>query len=271
MAARRARRGASAVLVIVVATVAVIVGGRYAWRAFTSAARNNSCSFGSYQLDLDQAQTASTMVSVVIKRGLPERAAVLTIGAALQESKLRNIPAGEGDRDSVGVLQQRPSQGWGTEAELSNVSTATTKFLDALIKLPNWQSDSLAEAVQSVQISADGQAYAKHEAQATSIAKALMGSAPAGVNCAFDKPTRVAAAGTVASQLRSDLPINPPGVQGKVLHVRGASWATAAWFVAHANQYGIDSVSYGGKKWTRADGWKDSSSAGSTEVAAELA
>ena len=117
------------------------------------------------------------MVSVVIRRGLPERAAVLIIAAGLQESKLRNIPAGQGDRDSVGVLQQRPSQGWGTAAQLADVQYATGRFLDALVKLPNWQTDSMAVAIQDVQVSADGRAYAKHEAQATSISNALLGKA----------------------------------------------------------------------------------------------
>jgi len=98
-------------LVVVIAATAAIFGAKALWQAVRSATKSDGCSFDTYHLDLDQSQVASTMVSVVIRRGLPERAAVLIIGAGLQESKLRNIPAGQGDRDSVGVLQQRPSQG----------------------------------------------------------------------------------------------------------------------------------------------------------------
>ena len=73
---------------------------------------------------------------------------------AFRESKLSNLPAGSGDRDSVGVLQQRPSQGWGTEEQLNDVHYATGAFLDALVKVTNWQTRPLTEAVQAVQISA---------------------------------------------------------------------------------------------------------------------
>ena len=132
------------------------------------------------------------MVGVVLRRKLPERAAVLTLAAALQESKLRNIPSGQGDRDSVGILQQRPSQGWGTAAQISDVHYATGKFLDAVVKLPNWQSDSLATVMQSVQFSADGTAYAQHEQEAQQIADVLTGTNPAGVSCSFGKPSQVA-------------------------------------------------------------------------------
>jgi hypothetical protein len=271
MASRAVRRGVVAALVVVIAATAAIFGVEALWRVAKSVTKSDGCSFDSYHLDLGQAQVASTMVSVVIKRGLPERAAVLSIGAALQESKLRNIPDGQGDRDSVGVLQQRPSQGWGTAAQLANVQYATGKFLDALVKLPNWQTDSMAVAIQDVQISADGQAYAKHEAQATSISDALLGRAEAGVSCSFDKPSVVASPSAVATGLTKDLPVNAPTVAGNAVQVKGASWATAAWFVTHAEQYGIDTVRYNGKEWTRAKGWHGKADAGADQVEARLA
>ena len=121
---------------------------------------------GDFVVDPDQAAVASTMVGVVLQRGLPERAAVLALAAGLQESKLNNLPAGFGDRDSVGVLQQRPSQGWGTEEQLNDVHYATGAFLDALVKVTNWQTRPLTEAVQAVQISAVPEGYARHEPEA---------------------------------------------------------------------------------------------------------
>jgi hypothetical protein len=260
-----------ALLVVIAAVAGLALGGRALWHSFQSAVRSDGCDFGSYNLDLDQAQIASTVVGVVLTRRLPERAAVLTLAAAIQESKLRNIPAGEGDRDSVGILQQRPSQGWGSAAQIADVRYATGKFLDAVVKVPNWQEDSLATVVQSVQFSADGSAYSRHEQQAQQIADALVGVAPAGVNCRFDKPSQVATGAAVAASLATNLPVATPSAVGRTINVPGAGWATSAWLVCNANRLGIDSVAYSGKRWTPKHGWTDYSAARADAVTAVLA
>ncbi|HEU5270014.1 MAG TPA: hypothetical protein VFU36_08825, partial [Jatrophihabitans sp.] len=236
-----------------------------------SAVRADGCDFGDYDLDLSQARIASTVVGVVLRRKLPERAAVLTLGAALQESKLRNLPLGSGDRDSVGILQQRPSQGWGTAAQIANVQYATGKFLDAVVRVPNWQSDSLATVIQAVQFSADGGAYARHEAEAQQIADALTGATVMGVSCSFAKPTAVATPQAVIQAVTTDLPVSPPQVAGRVVTVPGAGWATAAWFVCNADRLGIDTVRYSGNRWSRAKGWRADTGAPATAVTATLA
>lgn len=266
-----ARRAGVALAVVIVALGGLALAGRTLWRAAESAVHTDGCDFGTYNLDIGQAQVASMVVGVVIGRALPERAAVLTIGAALQESKLRNIPPGQGDRDSVGILQQRPSQGWGTAAQISDVHYATGKFLDAVVKVPNWEHESLASVVQTVQYSADGSAYAQHEAQAQEISDALTGVAPAGVTCSFAKPSQVATPAAVASAIIGDLPVGKPTVSGRNLSVPGASWATTAWFVCNADRFGIDTVSYSGRRWSRAKGWQDTSDAGTAAVTASLA
>jgi hypothetical protein len=204
---------------------------------------------------------------------LPDRAAVAALAAGLQESKLRNLPPGAGDRDSVGVLQQRPSQGWGggDPKALQDVSSATKEFLTRLVKIDGWQTMPLAEAVQRVQISADGSAYAQHEPEATALARGLLGRTPEGVTCTFDKPTVVAATATVKAQLLHELPVNAPRVTASTLAVPGAHWQTAAWFVANADRYGIDSVAYDGNRWTRAKGWQRDAAAPATEVRATMA
>ena len=107
---------AAAVVAIAAVLVVMVV---VVWRVVNRTTAQDGCTFGDYSTDNAQASIAATMVGVVSTRGLPERAAVLVLAAGLQESKLRNIPAGQGDRDSIGVLQQRPSQGWGTPAELN--------------------------------------------------------------------------------------------------------------------------------------------------------
>jgi hypothetical protein len=263
------RRIAAAVAVVALVVVGVVVGARALLHSLSTTSTSESCTIGSYEIDTQQAVVTSQMVGVVINRQLPERAAVLAIAAGLQESKLRNLASGDGDRDSVGVLQQRPSQGWGSIEELGDVHFATGAFLTALVKLPNWQTMPLADAIQAVQISADGSAYAKHEPEAQALADAFMGTTPAAITCSFPKPTQVATPAQVSASLITDLPVNPPSTTSDSISVPGAGWATAAWFVANADRLGIQSVDYANRNWTRDKTWK-SSSAGSTAVVATM-
>jgi hypothetical protein len=264
------RRTAVAVLVGIAVLAACGVGLWALWRAAQSHSVDEVCRVRDYSLDPGQASIASTMVGVVISEHLPERAAVLALAAGLQESKLTNVPPGEGDRDSVGVLQQRPSQDWGTVAQLRDVHYATRAFLARLIKIDNWQTMQLADAVQAVQISADGSAYARHEGEAQALSDALTGREPAGITCTFPKPTRVAAASRVAALIGKDLPVNKPVAVEPTVRVPGASWTTAAWFVANADRLGIDSVAYSGRAWTRDHGWRADKAASPTAVIATM-
>ena len=262
---------AAIVLVVLGIGTAVIYG---VWNKASSKFAEEDCTVGGYTIDTSQAAVAATMVGAVTSYSpaLPDRAAVLVLAAGLQESKLRNLAPGEGDRDSVGVLQQRPSQGWGggDPAKLQNVFYATTQFLKHLVKVDGWAQLPLADAVQAVQISADGSAYAPHEPEATALATALLGRQPSGITCTFPKPTVIATSTDVATRVAADLPINRPTAAGTSITVRGAHWQTASWFVAYADRLGIDSVSYAGKTWTRAKGWK-TSTAPATQVTATMA
>jgi hypothetical protein len=257
-------RNSKAVLAVV-AVLAIALAGGYGLKKLWSTAKQHfttdACTIGGYDLDTDQASVAAQMVGAVTKYRvhLPERATVLALAAALQESKLRNLAQGEGDRDSVGVLQQRPSQGWGggNPATLNNVSEATKEFLDALVQVPHWRELPLAEAVQAVQRSADGSLYAQHEPEAQALADALQGRRPAGITCTFAKPTVVAAASVVAQQAADQLGIDTPqATDARTVRVPGAGWQTTAWFVANADRLGIDRVTYAGRMWTRSDGWQ---------------
>jgi len=268
--ANAVRRTLVAAIVGIAILAACGIGLWALWRAVQSHTVAEECRVGNYTLDPSQASVASTMVGVVITKQVPERAAVLVLAAGLQESKLANIPAGEGDRDSVGVLQQRPSQGWGTAAQLHDIHFATRAFLTALLKIDNWQTMDLADAIQAVQISADGSAYARHEGEAQALSDALTGRAPAGITCTFPKPSQVAAAAKVASLIGKDLPVNKPVAVEPTVKVPGASWTTAAWFVANADRLGIDSVAYSQREWTRAHGWRDNKDAATTAVIATM-
>lgn len=118
--------------------------------------------------------------------GLSERAIVIAVATAMQESALRNLanpshPAslemandGTGfDHDSLGLFQQRPASGWGSVDELMDPATAATKFYNALVKVDRWKTRPLTEAAQAVQRSAFPGAYAKHEATATAIVEGI--------------------------------------------------------------------------------------------------
>ncbi|MGF1429427.1 hypothetical protein [Kitasatospora sp. LaBMicrA B282] len=140
-------------------------------------------------MSLDQGANAATITAVTIARGLPERAATIALATALQESKLHNLAGG--DRDSVGLFQQRPSQGWGTADQIMDPVYTTDKFLDALVKVNGYARLPLTEAAQDVQKSGYPGAYAKHEANATALAEALSGRAPGMFSCtvhSFDQP-----------------------------------------------------------------------------------
>lgn len=262
-------------LLLAVAVVAAgAVGLRALWGTATNQLGYDHCTVATYDLDTSQASVAASMVAAVssFSPALPERAAVLVLAAGLQESKLRNLPPGSGDRDSVGVLQQRPSQGWGggDPAKLQDVGEATTEFLDHLVKIDGWQRLPLTEAIQDVQISADGSAYAQHEDEATALAGALLGRPPAGISCSFGKPTKVASTAAVAQRVRTELPVRSAVAAGRTVTVPAAGWQTTAWFVANADRLGIDAVRYDGKEWTRAKGWHNAT-APRTEVVATMA
>ena len=107
--------------------------------------------------------------------GTAQAGGVIALAAAMQESGLENLAYG--DRDSVGLFQQRPSAGWGTVAQLENPTYAAELFFGGpsnpnkgrtrgLLDIPGWQSMTVTQAAQAVQISATPNAYAKWEASA---------------------------------------------------------------------------------------------------------
>ena len=113
-----------------------------------------------------------------MRRELPPRAASIALATAMQESKLRNLE--HGDRDSLGLFQQRPSQGWGTQEQILNPVYAINAFYDALDQVDGYQTMAITEAAQAVQRSAYPDAYAEHEADARALASALTGETTGG-------------------------------------------------------------------------------------------
>lgn len=217
---------------------------------------------GSRDLDIDQAQIAATIAVVGARRKLPERAIVIAYATAIQESKMRNLDYG--DRDSVGVFQQRPSQGWGKPAQLMDPVYATNKFFAALVKVKNYRKLPVEEAAQAVQRSAGGYAYAAHEEDAKILAAAFTGRVPKAVQCTYpaDKsqtPQPKAQTDEARRQLKRAL-----GDTSITTAKRG--WLVATWSVAHAQKYGLRRVGYAGASWSGADEWKSDPKAPSDKV-----
>ncbi|MFJ7213616.1 C40 family peptidase [Amycolatopsis sp. NPDC098790] len=123
----------------------------------------------------DQLANAAIITSVGKQLQVPEPGWVIAVAVAVQESTLRNLD--HGDRDSVGLFQQRPSQGWGTAEQIMDPSYAATQFYRHLQAVPGWQQMSLNDAAQAVQRSGTPDAYGRHQADAEAIVAAVAGVA----------------------------------------------------------------------------------------------
>ena len=137
-------------------------------------------------LDPEQTHNAAVIAAVAQRRGLPPRAVTIALATAIQESKLRNITYG--DRDSVGLFQQRPSQGWGNREQILDPAYAANRFYDALVRIEGYEDMRITEIAQRVQRSAYPEAYADHEHEGREIASALSGHSPEGFVCRLDGP-----------------------------------------------------------------------------------
>ncbi|MFJ8084106.1 heavy metal transporter [Streptomyces sp. NPDC096205] len=229
-----------------------------------------------YEFTPEQAVNAATITAVGVDRGLPERAVTIALATALQESALRNIE--HGDRDSLGLFQQRPSQGWGTPRQIMDPAYAAGIFYAHLEKVPDYTELPLTDAAQRVQRSGYPLAYAKHEHDASLLAAALTGRAAATLTCEGRPAGGAAAKGpdAVRSALVRDFgrdAMAPAGAEVAAEGARGAAgsvvaartsgrtvtvpagsrqrgWQLAHWAVANASALRIERVSYAGREWT---------------------
>ncbi len=142
------------------------------------------------RFDAEQVGNAATIAGVGAQMGVPIRGLVIAVATAIQESGLRNLAGGPDD--SIGLFQQRPSQGWGTPAQLHDPIYAAGQFYRRLLTIPGWQQMPLTVAAQAVQRSAYPDAYAKHEPDATLLVNTVTGlagaSGAAQQNCAPTGP-----------------------------------------------------------------------------------
>jgi hypothetical protein len=246
-------------------------------------------------LSPEQAQNAGLIAATAVARGLPARAASIALATAYQESRLVNVA--HGDRDSLGLFQQRPSMGWGTQAQVQDPTYATNKFYDELVKVEGYRELEVTQAAQAVQRSGFPEAYADHEADARVLASAFSGNSPGAFSCRLGSDVGTASAALVASGLTSraeavrrdvravfgDVPLGgfaPGGVQdghsvdsahydGRAVDIfvrpisaanKIAGWAIASYLVSQAERLDISTVIFDAKIWTvrrSSQGWRD--------------
>ncbi|XVU26946.1 hypothetical protein ACQPZJ_07855 [Actinoplanes sp. CA-054009] len=230
---------------------------------------------GEVTLDYVQMANAATITAVGVRKGMPERAVVIALATALQESKLENLDTG--DRDSVGLFQQRPSQGWGTVEKIKDPRYAADKFYTALKKVKGYQKMRVTDAAQKVQRSAYPNAYEKWADESAVLAKALTGRATGAVECSVSgSPVLRGAAASAAlleglrldwgKGLTESATAGPAaGLTVAVADVN-AGWRYAHWLVAHASATGLERVRFADLEWHAPDGkWQAATAQGGAD------
>ncbi len=208
-----------------------------------------------HTLDPEQAANAATISGVAFDRDLSEQAVVIAFATVWQESTFYNIDYG--DRDSLGLFQQRPSQEWGDPEELMDPVYTSDAFYKKLEDVSGYEDMPVYEAAQIVQRSADGFAYDQHEKLSRQMAQSLGGDQGGALTCNFlegvgqqspdingaqEEIQRVFGVGV------NDLPTSEDPQTGDL------GWAMAQWAVAHADKYGLNSVTYGDQRWDASSG-----------------
>ncbi|MFE1169446.1 hypothetical protein [Nocardiopsis sp. NPDC058789] len=216
---------------------------------------------GRYDMEITQAANAATVGGVAFSRDLPEEAVTVAYATVWQESTFYNVEYG--DRDSLGLFQQRPSQEWGDPEEILDPVTSSRSFYDELVEVGGWEDLPVYEAAQRVQRSAHGFAYDQHEELSSGMADAFTGPGGAAVTCWFDEATLeslragdadVAGAEEEMARVFGTDPAELPVSEDREPRTGDLGWAMAHWAVVHAEEYGITSVSYEDQRWRASEG-----------------
>ncbi len=238
---------------------------------------------GEVTLDSAQMANAATIAAVGVRRGLPEQAVVVALATAFQESKLENLD--DGDRDSVGLFQQRPSQGWGTFEQIKDPRYAAGRFYSALKKVKGWEEMRITDAAQKVQRSAYPNAYEKWADESRVLAAALTGRATGAVECRITG-TPVIRGAEAATALLAGLKLDwgkklpktaaASDTAGLTVAVSSADtgWRYAHWLVSHASVSGLERVRFADLEWHAPEGkWQpvtDGAQGNTGQVVAEV-
>ncbi len=267
---RRLRRTLTMLLALALAAGAVYAVTTVLQRSETLVTERCTAVVGTatFELATDQAANAALITSVAVRRGLPPRAATIALATAMQESRLRNIDYGDqAGPDSRGLFQQRPSQGWGTEAQVMDPVHASNAFYNGLVKVPDYQSMEITEAAQTVQRSAFPRAYAQHEAMGRAYASSLTGQSAAALDCTLRTADIAGDPDAVMSAITTAFGPVPAKSQGRTVRIESGphssgpgAWALAQWTVANAKSLSVTQVDLDGHTWNRDShkGWQES-------------
>ncbi|MEV0940311.1 hypothetical protein [Micromonospora wenchangensis] len=216
---------------------------------------------GTVKLDADQMANAATIAAIGMQRQMPEQAVVVALATAYQESGLRNLA--HGDRDSLGLFQQRPSQGWGTPEQIRDQRYAANRFYKALKKVRGWERMEVTDAAQAVQRSAYPKAYQKWADESQVLARALLGEATGAVACTVGRTPVMrgqAAAAELTRGLTLDWGLPDAGAVAELTDVTVPAadardgWRYAHWLVSHAPDHGVKRVRFDGLEWNADNG-----------------
>jgi len=155
-------------------------------------------------LSAAQLGNAQIIAEVGVSMGVPAPGETIAIATALQESGLQNL--NYGDRDSLGLFQQRPSQGWGSPAQILTPTYAAQQFYSRLLQVPGWRSMSTADAAQAVQRSAFPDAYAKWQDEAAALATTFT----SGLQCSPQDSSDMTVAAAAATLTGYHIPAGVP-------------------------------------------------------------
>lgn len=244
----------------VLALIAVLgLGGllanRYIHQRFTPERCTVTVGGQTTTLTREQAANASIIVAASVERGLPERAAIVAIATAYQESGLRNLDYG--DRDSLGLFQQRPSYGWGTEEEIMDPWYTSHRFYEELVKFDDWETTDVNDIAQKVQRSGHPEAYRKHVDNATAVAQSLLG-VPESLSCInFDVGAPAPQAATeVLDAIGADYTVDDAAITITTPDDEAKVWSAANMAIANSYAAGISSAQVIGRRWrANNEGW----------------
>lgn len=214
---------------------------------------------GQVRLDPEQMANAATIAAIGVRRKMPERAVLVALATAFQESRLRNLTGG--DRDSIGLFQQRPSQGWGPPEKLQDPRYSSSRFYAALRKVRGWEQMRVTDAAQAVQRSAYPEAYQQWVEDAEVLTRALLGTATGAVACTLGREPALrggAATAALSESLTLDwgLKSTPTAQTGLTLPAADSrtGWRYAHWLVAQADDHGVKRVRFEELEWTATGG-----------------
>ena len=220
----------------------------------------------------EQAENLAVIVGVATQRELVPRASTIAIATVYQESGIRNLD--HGDRDSLGLFQQRPSQGWGTPDEVRDPYHASHRFYEALVKVPDWRNGDVNDVAQAVQRSGHPEEYRKHVENARRLASALTGETPASFSCRVSDPPAGSPEG-LATYLEQTLPESSRVTRtSDAVTIDAATpelaWSAASLAIANHHRFGLAGVEVGGRTWTPSTRelapWTGEPAGGSTAV-----